>query len=642
MNVADSILYHDGVTHDVFNNSPSSACLDYFFYVDVEISNNHIPLDGNSFFDMLVSEWVFHKSIFSITDVEDLGSIKIDIYTSSVFPGQYLTIAYIKTSKIVKSADYMYIGHGQLTYNEKKARFLHFIIVHPLSNTYYKMDIHFILFSMFDISDTVFHKYLEDTFRTKVQIQFKKMECVLSSLSYENEWENLLDDIIDIPPSATPLSSLQDIESIPTPVSFQIRVPPDDKHSMEFQYKLFSLSWHSIKRWTTVISFVYTPMFMYYSSDSITQLLDSDNKVYHKYTPLCKTYTLSEEDILNITSGSNVYVCNSKIMNYFKNIPISIIVTIVSTPVFEAYGLDISKVMRKHPNACHHIHQIMPNMPSIIPRYLFLDDMPAVKMFIFKYTVCDFVIKFERDALNAFPYSGRLVIDDAPSHVFTEITFTEKTDYILVHIPYEMIQPALVTKMVRFEYSILYSNCKNIQKTHFIVYPIDNTVGGKTVLPYSMKDFMHICSSSPLNVAIPWYTIHAPNCSPIQRNTSRPRNTKCYRYRSRKCSCCGDYIHIHKRDVSKYIIRETIDMLYASSSSSSSSSMPPPENKYNIEIIHKSCYKPSRILTKEEGMRYKIKHYEYIEAGDTKILETGFTQLFKSYKPPSSSGASHI
>ncbi len=659
----NSVLYvNDGVS-DMFNNNPSSVSLDYFYYIDVEISNRKKGVSAStltssspsfssssSSFDKLVGEWEHFKTISTVTQVSNLGSFEIELFTSVVFPTQYMMIMYIKNGtynikngdaegddgdismadNFVSGRDYSYVGHGQFTYDSKDIYYLSFTILNALSNTYYKMDMYFILLSMFNVTDGQFRMYLDTTFRTKIQLKLVKLDTSLSTLSGDSDWNSIFDSVVDHVAAQS-----SEIEVIPVPVSFQIFITPEQNNIIKFQYKLFSLSWSSIKRWVVCISFVYTPMFMYYSEDSVACMLNGDNKMYHKYSPLIKYYEITEEDIANITATNNVYICTSSIVNYFKNIPVSMIITIVSVPVFQSCGGDVSQVVTKHPDECYHLHQIMPSAPSIIPRYLFLDDMPPVKTVVFRYTPADILIKIEHDKINSFPYTGKLTLDDVPSMVRIEVDFTESTEYILIHLPHKMIIPALINRNIRIDYSIRYSICKNIEKTHFVVYPIDDLVGGRNTLELTMKDFSESCSSLPLDSNIPWFVVHSPNCPSFYKGmVSRNKNIKCYRYKSRKCKYCGCFAHVNKKDIHKYIIKEATCLSDSDAGTGSSPSLKQGSDlgKYSIELIHAACKKTSmsqHVQSEDNGKKYTYAFYDVIETGVVGNVDTGFSQLFK-------------
>jgi hypothetical protein len=134
-------LDKNGVNMPILHVTGPAAWVDFHEFDEGVTLAIHVDI-----FNMLVSEWVFYKSIFSVSSVEELGNIKIDMYKSAVFPGQYMAMVYITPINDDKNK-FTYVAHGQLSHNDKGNRYVNFTMVHPSSNTYYKMDIYFILFS---------------------------------------------------------------------------------------------------------------------------------------------------------------------------------------------------------------------------------------------------------------------------------------------------------------------------------------------------------------------------------------------------------------------------------------------------------------------------------------------------------------
>lgn len=522
----DDIFNNNTQTH---RNSPFSSLTD----IDTKktsIQSNGIMLNPN------IGCWIYEISLeFQVrTHMFLFHFLKNDM-----FPGHAMIVGIGWTKN---NPSQHIIGHGDYRLEEDMEMVyisMNAIIAFTDANTYYMMELQL----------PVLKDDRKDFTMKNSLVNLLPSPPPKIKLSYLNKRNHDMDDFDTLMRTSIldPYETLRDM--IPTPVSLKVErgeTPPMMEIDITIKRKDF-VEWTDYEDMICIIHFIGTPLFMTHSTDNVITMLDPQNGSYHKFHPY--TFLLSRED-MRIWAQKNDNTClhmKKVIPNKFINIPTSIVFTIQKRGEKDTdYFTFIDK--------CKYIHQHFVDTPSYLPRYLFLDQMPKIRLEIFQITICEYIIKIYKDRTLSIPFTSNIWFKDNVSGEYWYSSFNETTSLLVFRIPYSSIQPQLKRKRISIEYNVVFDKCRQNVKDHFVLLPIDDLVGGRAEILVDVDKFLPTRSGS--------YEKHlfvlCDTCHKEKKNR-KDRCNDCFRYKSALCACCGNRIYLSTLNPSLLFIDEVIE-----------------------------------------------------------------------------------
>lgn len=309
---------------------------------------------------------------------------------------------------------------------------------------------------------------------------------------------------------------------IPTPKTFHV-MSSLDGNNIELTMLLGADdSWEIVEPWVIVVVACFTPITNSFSKDSVVTMLSPHDFMYHKYHKL----TIDHTEVPNPSS-----VINSYMVNYFKDRPVSIIMTVHNKQYLLDNGFE--KLVRK----CKYLHQHIIMHPHIVPRYLFLSEIPTVSLSAYQLSPLHFLFRINReDGREKYPFVGNFTAECESLNFLVDTWIIEKTDVVMLSLDASVLPDnnattidLLVTCDFKFKtFNLTHNN-------HFIIVPLKDTQ--KVMLKLSI-DLRPVIKGHPPNHN-EYKIIQCNLCNNIKRTNC----SNCSYYRTMKCLHCEKPMH---------------------------------------------------------------------------------------------------
>lgn len=455
--------------------------------------------------------------------------LRISYFVNKLFPGQFMMVG--KISKPLNPRSYDIIAHGDYRVNNGILNMISILCMAD-HNTYYSLEMSF---------PTIINEHVDITITKSLE----RVKTGTLKFTYLNHYDSHEDEGFDMFLERLYTIPYQNIlDMLPTPTSLSVErgsLP----NTLKIYLDLYKESWEDTPDLIGAIHFVGTPLFMTSSTDLTHELLNPQNQSFHKF----HTYTF--EIKWDPKRKEKRLLVDKELINRYINLPVSIIFTIHRKEDVETNHIfrDFTTTFDK----CKYIHQVFKDTPYLIPRYLFMDQMPGIKLEIYKITTAEFLIKVCMDRTLLIPFQADIYISDPITNQHFKTTFNETTSFIVFKVPYSIIQPSLKRKRLNVQYNVRFDKCRHVIQDHFIIMPVDDLCGGRTELIVEVGEFIATRGTSFEKHLF----VLCDDCRK-ERKCKRDVCTKCYRYKCRQCEVCGNRLYLSTSNPSQFVIEERL------------------------------------------------------------------------------------